>query len=100
MFDQVAGVKTIRQQGLDAPAGFGPGQFSEHVAQVRTRFKAIGLCRADERVQIGAGVGAGGGITEQPVTPPDTERSDGVLDGIVVDGQSFIVVASDNLAER
>ena len=63
----------------------------EHVAQVGVGFESVGLGTLDERVQTGAGVGAGHGIAEQLVAPPEAEGTDCILDGVGVDAVAPVV---------
>ena len=57
------------------------------MAQPQVRFKAVGLGGFDQRVDQGTGVRTGGGVGEQPGLAPDDEGADGILGGIIVEGQ-------------
>jgi hypothetical protein len=67
------------------------GQFGEHGFKVEIELDALGLCRFEERVEIGAGLGATDGVSEEPVAPPDDERTDSVLADVVVDRALAVV---------
>jgi len=67
------------------------GQVGEHVSQVGAGFVAIGLGRLDQRVEVGARLGALDGGAEQPRPSPLGEGADGVLRAVVVDLESAIV---------
>ena len=54
-------------------------------------FAGTGLGGFNERVEPCAGVGAGYGVGEQPVSSSEAERSDGVLDGVGVDAVAAVV---------
>ena len=60
-------------------------QLIEHVAKIRTRLKANGFGGLDKPIEIGARLGAGHGVTEQPVFPPKHKRPDRTLRAVVVD---------------
>lgn len=45
----------------------------------------VGRTRLQQRIQVGAGIGASHGVGEQPVPPADAERTDRVLANVVVD---------------
>ena len=57
------------QQRLVVVGGLGQWQAGEDMPQVLVRLDTAGLGRFDERVQVGAGLGAGDGVAEQPVLP-------------------------------
>ena len=66
--------------------GLGQRQTFEEVGEVGAWFQPVGFGRFDQRVEGGAGPGPAGGETEQPVLATDHEWADGVLGGVVVDG--------------
>jgi hypothetical protein len=54
-------------------------QTFEQRDEVLVRVDAVRFAGLHERIQVGGGVCAGDGITEEPVAAADSERSDRVL---------------------
>lgn len=73
----------------------GLGQFGEEEAQIAIGLIAVGLGRLDDAVEGGRGVGAVGGIGEEPIASPDDEGADGPFAGVVVDRQASIGEVAD-----
>ena len=48
-------------------------QLDEHGLEIHVRLDAIGICRLDQAVQIGAGIGTGNRIATEPVFAADDE---------------------------
>ena len=63
--------------------------------QVGTGFQPVRFGGLDQGVEIGAGLYAFNGGTEQPVLSPDHKRSNRILSPIVVDLQATIVQVAD-----
>ena len=63
------------------------GQEAQDIAQPEKRLEAIGFGGLDQGIDDGAGVSAGRRVGEEPSLPADDKGTDGVLGGIVVDGE-------------
>lgn len=63
------------------------GNAGEHVAQISKWVDLVALAGGDEAEEDGRGVTAVVGAAEEPVLPSDRDPSQGVLGGIVIDGQ-------------
>ena len=85
------------EQGFDLVEGVCDGQFSEEMAEVGVRLKAIGLGGLDEGIEIGAGLGAMDGIGEEPVFSADDEGADGLFGEVIVERPGAIVEEADEL---
>jgi len=66
------------------------GHFLKDVAKVSKRVQSILFGRLHDAVYDCAGVGSTRRVREQPVAPPDHERSDGAFTAIVADLQPAI----------
>ena len=62
----------------------GCGKFAEQADEIGVGVDAVGLAGFDERIEVGAGVGTGDGVGEQPVAAADDEGADGVFAEVVV----------------
>ena len=81
--DQVGGGEPGWQQRFNVGQRLRPGQLGEHPAQVGVGFESVRLRALDERVQPGAGPGAGHGIGEQPAPTPEAKWADGIFDRVM-----------------
>ena len=73
------------QQGLVVISCTGQGQGNQQFAQVAVAVDAVELAGLQQRVQVGARIGPGDRVTEEPVAAPDHEGADRVLARVVVD---------------
>jgi YD repeat-containing protein len=94
---QAGAIEVSREQGLEVGERLGAREFSEDEAQVSVGFEAVGLGGLDHAVEVGAGVGAAGGVGEEPVLAPDDEGADGVLDEVGVEWDAAVVEDADEL---
>lgn len=74
------------------------GDAGQQLAQVCFRVQAIELGRTDETVDRRSALAAGIGPCEQVILPPQSDRTQGTLGGIVVDLQATVVAGSPQLA--
>lgn len=58
---------------------------AEQLHQIGVRLDVVGFAGFDERVEIGAGLGAGHRIAEQPVAATHHEGAYGIFAEIVID---------------
>jgi hypothetical protein len=79
------------QQGLELLNGIGSADTLQNMQQVGSRLEIVGLGRLDQRVHRRAGMGAAGGVGEEPGLAAYCKGSDRVLRQRIADVQMTIV---------
>ena len=67
------------------------GDTVEHIAEIGFWIETVQLGRLDQAVDGGSPLTAGIRSSKQPVLPAKRKRSDGALDGVVVDGKRAVI---------
>ena len=72
-------------------------RLGRYFPEITVRLDLVGLCRLEQAVEVGAGIGAGHGVAEESVLAADDERPDRILGQIVVDSEPSVLDVNDEL---
>src|SRR6202022_1898873 len=86
-----------RQERVVVVDGLRQREAGEQPGEVTIRVDAVGLACFDQRIEIGARVRTIDGVSEQPATASQAERTNGIFAGVVRYGPVTVLDVTDQL---